>query len=70
MTDLIEIVEKIPGDIDHSMTIELRDVILVLKVLTGVNNHPVYWDLEVNGDGKIGIEEAIYALQIISGLRG
>ena len=29
----------------------------------------IYTDVDVNGDGRIGIEEMIYILQMLSGLR-
>lgn len=51
-------------------TMELSDAIIAMQILTG--NSPSLmesnvWD--INADGKIGIEEAVYILQVISKLR-
>ncbi len=54
------------GDVDGNGVIDLRDAILVLKVLTGTasaDNISVFAD--VNGDGKIGIEDLIYILRAV-----
>ena len=48
----------------------LADVILVLQVLSGIEPAPaVYKEADVDGDNKIGLEEVIYILQKVSGLR-
>ncbi len=57
------------GDIDHNRVIDLRDAILALRVLGGQNPGGIDTDIDVNNDGRIGIEEAIYVLQIVSGIR-
>ena len=56
------------GDIDHSSTVDLRDAILALKVVAGMQEDGIYSDNEVNEDGKIGLEETIYILRSIAGL--
>ncbi|MEI7671337.1 MAG: fibronectin type III domain-containing protein, partial [Deltaproteobacteria bacterium] len=56
------------GDINHDRLITLADVILSLKVLSKLPNTASSTD-DVSGDKKIGLSEAIYDLQIISGLR-
>jgi len=56
------------GDINHDTKVDLADVIDGLRVLDGISV-TVYTDTEVNGDGKIGYEEVIYALQVAAGLR-
>jgi hypothetical protein len=50
------------GDVNHSWSIDLEDVILVLKKLSE-NTAPIYVDADVNRDEKIGLEEATNALQ-------
>jgi len=50
-------------------SVDLADAILALKVSVGISVGDVYPDRDVNGDGRIGIEEVIYILQKISGLR-
>lgn len=56
------------GDITHDTHVDLLDVIAGLKVLDGITV-TVYTDTDVNGDGKIGQEEVIYALQVTAALR-
>lgn len=58
-----------PGDVDHMENVNLKDAILVLKVLTGMDGVEVFSDADVNNDERIGIQEAIYILQVVSGLR-
>jgi len=46
----------------------LKDAVLTLKMLAqlGLEGYTVYKDADTNGNGKIGLEEAIYILQYIS----
>ncbi len=57
----------IPGDIDNSKAVDLGDAILSLKLLTGTNTNDDNISLcaDVNEDGRIGAEEAIYILGFI-----
>ncbi len=54
------------GDMDHSGIVDLRDALLVLKVLTKMDTDAFYADADINGDRKIGIENAIYILRAAS----
>lgn len=47
----------------------LADAILALKVLAGIGPSHSIEITDINNDGKIGLEEVIYILQKISGLR-
>ena len=50
--------------------LELSDAIIAMQILTGITPSLMesnVWD--INADGKIGIEEAVYILQVISKLR-
>jgi hypothetical protein len=48
----------------------LRDAMLALQVRAGINpSSTVYKEADVNGDNSIGLEEAIHALQVVSGIR-
>ncbi|MFV9646692.1 MAG: hypothetical protein ACNYWU_12780, partial [Desulfobacterales bacterium] len=50
--------------------IELSDAIIAMQILTEISPSLMesnVWD--INADGKIGIEEAVYILQVISKLR-
>jgi len=58
------------GDINGDFTIDLTDSILGLQLTAGIIPPvPVYKETDVNGDGKIGVEEVIYVLQYEAGLR-
>jgi hypothetical protein len=58
------------GDINKDGRIDLADLILALQVASRttpastINNHAA-----VNGDGMIGLREAIYILQKVAGMR-
>ena len=59
-----------PGDIDHSGTVDLGDVVLALQVCANITpSSNINYDVDVNGDDKIGLEEVIYGLQIVSEIR-
>ena len=50
--------------------LELSDAIIAMQILTGISPSLMesnVWD--INADGKIGNEEAVYILQVISKLR-
>jgi YD repeat-containing protein len=50
--------------------VNLADVIHALQVLSGITpSSPVYKEADLNADGKIGLEEVVYILQEVSGLR-
>jgi hypothetical protein len=58
------------GDIDGDKDVTLLDVIVVLKMLSGIDPEvevTTYGD--VTGDERIGIEEALFVLHKVSGLR-
>jgi len=47
----------------------LADAILALQVVAGLNPADVNIGADVNNDEKIGLEEVIYILQKVAGLR-
>ena len=62
------------GDIDKNGKVDLSDAIIAFQVLSGINPTGFSSDFassgaDVNGDGKIGLEEGLYILQDVSGLR-
>ena len=59
----------IKGAINADGSVDLADAILALKISVGISWSDVYSNRDVNEDGRIGIEEVIYILQKISGLR-
>lgn len=48
---------------------DLADVIQTLQIVTGISQTPLPEIEDVNGDQAIGLEEAIFGLQVIAGLR-
>ncbi|MDA3897281.1 MAG: putative Ig domain-containing protein [Desulfobacteraceae bacterium] len=57
-------------DIDGDGTVDLKDVILVLQLMAGINPAvPVGSEPDINNDGKIGMQELIFILQNIAGVR-
>ena len=59
------------GDIDGNDAVDLTDAILALRILCGtdIGDQKIFIDADVNGDGKIGIEEVVYILQKVAELR-
>lgn len=62
---LQSIIPEPPG----GLTIDLAYVISILKMLAGISSENISADDDISGDGKIGIEEVIYGLQVIADLR-
>ncbi len=57
----------LPGDINHSGSLNLTDAIVTMKLLTSTDMFsPVYKDADVNNDKKISLQEAVYVLRKIS----
>ena len=60
----------IPGDIDNSKTVDLRDAVLAFQLLSRIKlSSAVYEESDISGDRRIGIEEAVYILQVLSASR-
>jgi len=51
-----------------SQTFSLRDVIVILKLLTG-DQVDFFSSVDINADGKIGMQELVYAMERLAGLR-
>ena len=58
-----EILTPIPGDINGDVVVDLADGIVALWVMTQMNHPIVHTHGDVNGDGKIGLPEAIYIMR-------
>lgn len=60
-----------PGDVNGDQTVDLKDAILVLKLLShaDTDNDTVCPGADVNNDNKISIQELIFILRNINGLQ-
>ncbi|MDA3789059.1 MAG: Ig-like domain-containing protein [Desulfobacula sp.] len=69
VTVAIESISDLTGDLDGDFKITFEDVVLSLKVLTNqesaVRQGYIASGIDVNGDNKIGLAEAIYPLQVV-----
>jgi hypothetical protein len=58
------------GDMDDSLTVDLADAILAMKIISGVIlSGTVNQQADVNGDQKIGMDDVLYILQKVAGMR-
>ncbi len=53
----------------YTMVADLGNAVLGLKVLAGINTGVVYAGVDVNGDGRIGMDDVIWVLQAVAGIR-
>jgi len=61
---------SLAGDIDNSKEIDLKDAILSLQICTNIPpSLYIFKKYELSGDSKIGIEEAIYAMQVVADIK-
>jgi len=65
----ISLSSSVPGDLDCDEEITLSDAITALRIVSGIDPPPVFCKNDVNGDGKIGLEEVIFILQKVAELR-
>ncbi len=56
------------GDLNGDHAIDLKDVILALKILAGLSE-TCCDNTDINGDNRIGMEDVIYILQSVAELR-
>jgi hypothetical protein len=57
-------------DINGDGNVGLADTILILKTLTGIaHSSSIHKTTDMNGDEKMGTQEAVYALQVVSEIR-
>ncbi len=58
-----ELDHLIPGDINDSGVLDIVDVMIVLKLATGLSETEIHLIVDTDKDGRISINEAIFALQ-------
>lgn len=51
-----------PGDVDGSGTVDLVDAITTLQILAGIQPTSIFDGADIDGDGRIGLAEALNAL--------
>ena len=66
----ITILSDPPGDINGDHVISLKDAILGLQIIDCYDpGIPIGYNYDINNDRRVGLEEVIYALQVIIGIR-
>ncbi len=58
-----------PGDINNDDTVDLKDAILALKIVTGYNPSEFEYgntDVDINGDDRVGMDELLYILEVVA----
>ena len=69
-SDGLFVITQLKGDINGDAAIDLTDAILALQIITGVvQGQNIDNASDVDGNNKIGMEEAVYILENISGTR-
>lgn len=58
--------ENGPTDISGNGVTDLADLIIVLKIITGQTPSATFNKQDINGDGKLGLEEGLQVLREIS----
>jgi lysophospholipase L1-like esterase len=59
-----------PGDVDSNYSVDLSDAVLAMQVLSDGEMPALFnQSADINSDQKVGLEEAIYILQELSGKR-
>jgi len=70
-TEVVQECEVIRGDMDSNGLVDLADAIICLKILIATEEDALLFDegnrlcVDVNGDGRIGLGEAIYILNYL-----
>ena len=74
-TTTVAVNTLLKGDINGDWNVDMADVIIALKVLAGMDVYGLIRTdytasgVDVNGQNKIGLDEVIYIMQNVSGLR-
>ena len=60
-----------PGDLNGDDIVDLADAILALRIVSGVDvsGETINMGADVDGDDRIGLQEVLYILQEVAGLR-
>ncbi len=67
--DIVSFITKLCGDVDGNGSVQIADAIAVLQIISKINpGFAANMDADVNRDGKISYEEALYILRKVAGL--
>ena len=56
------------GDVNGDGAVNLEDVIMTLQIVTGQTVESIYLEADADGDGRIGVAEAIMILRKLGGV--
>jgi hypothetical protein len=54
------------GDVNDDKIVDLTDAVMALQIVTGFIPSNIQLNADVDTDGSIGVEEAVYILQVVS----
>jgi uncharacterized coiled-coil DUF342 family protein len=64
LPESFEFTDKLPGDINGDRVLDLTDVVLAMQISAAqAPDVALMLDSDVNGDGKIGLEEGLFAFE-------
>lgn len=64
-----EIISPTPGDVNGDKSVDLMDLLIVLKILAKIDTVKLHINAGVNGDAKLGLVDAVYILQKTAKIR-
>jgi hypothetical protein len=64
----LELIFMIAGDVNGDRVVDLKDAIIALEILSDMDVEKINRRADVNDDYKIGVPEAVFVLQEVSGL--
>jgi hypothetical protein len=67
LSDPVDMVKK--GDINGDDVVDMADAVAGLQVLVGLSPDSIELEADVDDDGKIGLAEVLFVLQVIAELR-
>ncbi len=67
LTDANSFLSMLAGDLNNDQLITLADTIIALKIVAGISIQVATIDVAISGE-RIGLEDAVYALQFVANL--
>jgi len=71
----VDFSSTIAGDIDHNSSVDLEDAIMIIQIVSGMKSVQskeiskcIFPDSDVDGNGNIAIEKAVYVIKKIAEL--